>query len=158
MELINLADDGSGFKQEFLPPTDSIFEKMDPEVKAIWVNALRDPAAKQTTGTLRNKEGMCCLGVLTECAIDAGIKVNREFIERDHNYEYTWKDEAGELYTSTADLPLPVMEWAGLVTSDPVLEIEIAGDGYPNPVVASNCNDSKEYDFGKIADLIETNL
>ena len=40
--------------------------KMNPELKAKWVAALRDPTREQTKGLLRNANAMCCLGVLCD--------------------------------------------------------------------------------------------
>jgi hypothetical protein len=39
---------------------------MDPEVKAKWLVALRDPETKQTKGCLRRGDSFCCLGVLSD--------------------------------------------------------------------------------------------
>jgi hypothetical protein len=38
--------------------------RMDPELKAKWVAALRSGEYQQTTGQLRKRDGYCCLGVL----------------------------------------------------------------------------------------------
>lgn len=47
-------------------------QKMDPAVKKVWVERLRDPKAKQVQGTLAQDDGMCCLGHL--CDVAAGPK------------------------------------------------------------------------------------
>lgn len=39
---------------------------MNPEVKKLWVEDLRNPEVKQCTGALNNGSGFCCLGRLTE--------------------------------------------------------------------------------------------
>lgn len=42
------------------------YQKMDPEVKARWIEALRSGKYKQGKGALRTGECNCCLGVLAE--------------------------------------------------------------------------------------------
>lgn len=45
--------------------------KMNPKLKAKWIEALRSGKYKQTTKVLKDKKGYCCLGVLREL-IDPG--------------------------------------------------------------------------------------
>lgn len=52
--------------------------KMDPELKAKWLDALRSGNYKQVRGQLALGGGFCCLGVLNEiggfgCRADAGL-------------------------------------------------------------------------------------
>jgi hypothetical protein len=50
---------------------------MKPEIKALWIAALEGGEYKQGPGCLRYNSGVsvqhCCLGVLTELAVQAGV-------------------------------------------------------------------------------------
>lgn len=48
--------------------------RLDPEIKAKWITALRSGKYKQTTNTLKAKDGsgFCCLGVLCDLAAADG--------------------------------------------------------------------------------------
>lgn len=73
--------------------------KMDPDLKAAWLAALRDPNAKQTTGVLRRADGsMCCLGVL--CNVKDPSK-----------WETTYKSDPPGMpiaYRGATKMPFPV--------------------------------------------------
>jgi len=77
---------------------------MDPTAKALWIEALRDPARKQGRGALRQGDLWCALGVLIDVAMKAGVQV-REAV--DHRGITVYDGLAGSL-------PLAVREWAGL--------------------------------------------
>lgn len=47
---------------------DMSFNKMDPEVKARWLTALRSGEYAQTRNTYKDDEGLCCLAVL--CTVE----------------------------------------------------------------------------------------
>lgn len=49
--------------------------KMNPELKAKWIAALRSGEYKQVTARLRTREGYCCLGVL--CMV-AGVPITED--------------------------------------------------------------------------------
>lgn len=66
---------------------------MDKELKAKWVAALRSGEYKQTTETLRDGDGFCCLGVLLDLS-----KLGQW---EQSSYEY-WND--GEKHSSEGDL------------------------------------------------------
>jgi len=44
---------------------------MTPELKALWLAALRSGEYRQTRDTLKDKDGYCCLGVLCHVASEA---------------------------------------------------------------------------------------
>jgi hypothetical protein len=46
---------------------------MNQEIKAEWVKALRSGEYEQTRGYLRHDDGYCCLGVLCDLAVKAGV-------------------------------------------------------------------------------------
>lgn len=116
---------------------------MNPEVKQMWLDALRSGEYKQGRGVLRTPDDeYCCLGVLC----DLHSKVTREADwENDEGWNYIQFDE---------EAPFAVMEWAGLDAQDP----KVLG----NPI--STYNDGWEsrkiepHSFEQIADLIEEAL
>jgi hypothetical protein len=120
-----------------------VTERMNPEVKAKWLTALRSGEYEQTTGQLHrivshgeSPAGWCCYGVLCDVAIAAGVKVIRK------------TDEAVEYFDgSRALLPEAVVEWAGLSANDP----EVHGRSL------AHRNDNG-VPFGEIAALIEEHL
>ena len=114
--------------------------KMNPEIKAQWVAALRSGEYQQGTGSLRrvntDSDQYCCLGVLCQLAVDSGAEVH---FQRGNNYA-TYDDNGGAL-------PASVMEWAGVYDPDPRaagLKLSIRNDGGAS--------------FSEIADLIEEHL
>jgi hypothetical protein len=127
-------------------------QKMNPEVKVLWVPALRSDKFKQGQGTLiqinEDEETLyCCLGVLCVLAIKAGVKGLRlssdalSFEEQDFDTEEWTRCGAGTL-------PHAVQKWASL-DDDPLIE-----DG----VTAIEANDSMLLSFTDIADRVEANL
>lgn len=124
---------------------------MNPDIKAQWVGALRSGHYKQSKGRLADSEGgFCCLGVLCELGVDAGI-ADKEM-----------SDQFGPIYRSTADshdwdrnvLPQAVYKWAGLDGRRPSVPSPVND---VTPITLDNLNDSGRK-FDDIADLIEANL
>jgi hypothetical protein len=123
--------------------------KMNPAIKAQWVAALRSGEYAQATGHLRRDAGFCCLGVLTDIAVKAGVG---KWVEgRDGGFEYP-DGENGVRYTL---LPNGVACWAGLPTDDvgcgPTVDIA----GFVTQL--ADHNDSGRT-FAQIADAIEAQL
>ena len=136
---------------------------MKEEVAKVWIETLRSDRFKQSTDALHNvKEqvitttinaegetvdtrtipaGHCCLGVLCELAIEAGVKVERTLIG-DDGYEELYDNEAGAL-------PASVMDWAGMNTEDGDFETK---DMCDESLAA--LNDAGKT-FAEIADIIE---
>jgi hypothetical protein len=80
---------------------------MKPEIKEKWVERLNDPATKQGDGKLRGLgDDYCCLGVLCQLAVEAGIGKWEPDITC---YAYVVEDDQ-----STAFLVQRVIDWAGL--------------------------------------------
>ena len=133
-------------------------EKMNPEVKALWVTALRSGEYEQGRGALiqidEGKQTYCCLGVLCDLAIKAGVAEVRLYENENSFARYQWwdatGDAAGEWSETEGTLPPPVMTWAGLIDDDPV----ITSGG----LTAVEANDSEELSFVDIAEQIEENL
>lgn len=113
---------------------------MNPEVKAEWVKALRSGEYKQTKNLLHRVDGgYCCLGVLCELAVKAGII---DAAARDPEDPQVWYYDLEECI-----IPLSVERWAGL-------------DGPAESIVTGSLmtfND-KGKDFAFIANVIEARL
>lgn len=127
-------------------------QKMNPDVKAKWLTALRSGEYAQTKGALERIEetangpvGFCCLGVLCKIAADEGV-IERK--ETDRTFD------KGVQYDGVYALPpTTVTEWAGIETfTDFPLRSEPLHDNL------ANLNDIHGYTFAQIADIIEEHL
>jgi hypothetical protein len=124
-------------------------EKMNPEVKAKWLAALRSGEYEQTTETLKQDGCFCCLGVLSD--LHAKETGNGE-----------WREEDGVLYyevdgfAKSDVLPHPVAKWAGLDDESPSVKVNLFSDDGCAMMLAE-LNDSGTT-FEEIADLIEAQL
>jgi hypothetical protein len=134
---------GAGFA------ADQSASRMDPQIKAQWVEALRSGEYQQGKRRLHTvlpdgSEEMCCLGVLSHLAHLAGT-CPRQAGER----RYTYGAEK-----NSAVLPREVMAWAGLLDDSPMVSgVELAehNDGDLDGKVQPKS-------FIEIADLIERDL
>lgn len=112
--------------------------KMDPAVKAKWLEALRSDEYAQGTFSLRSKEDeFCCLGVLCDIAVKEGIIPEPDPGNTD--YIYGREDDA-----ETAGLPRAVQEWSG---------VPLLGDRGDDHSLAYLNDQGKSFAF--IADIIE---
>lgn len=92
---------------------------MNPEIKILWLDALKSGEYKQGRHALCkiNKKGekeYCCLGVLCEVAIKNGIDLRIE----DHDGEFSYDG-------NVAYHPKKVADWSGLTNTDASLLIRI---------------------------------
>jgi hypothetical protein len=131
--------------------------KMNPEVKALWLKALRSGEYAQSTGALCNLKnvgtesrdeyavkGYCCLGVLTDLAVKAGVV---EW-ERERSGDGLPVQGVREINTVvTALTPQKVVDWAGLEWANPMVR---------GQSLASMNDQGKR--FEEIADVIEEAL
>lgn len=118
-------------------------QKMNPEIKQLWLGALRSGEYKQGARCLRSRRGcaLCCLGVL--CDIHAKQTGGEWYADRSGNRAYD-----GEVSL----LPSSVVEWAGLADEDPfVIPPTVPGRRL------SSLNDNG-MSFPEIADAIEASL
>jgi hypothetical protein len=141
---------------------------MKKRVKKLWVEALRSGEFRQGKGALhpnhKNGGGYCCLGVLCE--------LHRRETGEGKWQKNAWGDREYVVngHSSDSDLPLPVMEWAGLTRATPIL-IEAGSDIFAAPLSAAGANDGDSLydsetgdyedvnlDFDFIAAMIETEL
>lgn len=118
---------------------------MNPEVKALWMAALRSGEYHQAMGSLHYRSeipGFCCLGVLCDLAVKAGVTDQRA-IPNGERTGYRCNNGTYE----TAYLPDTVLEWAGLT--------------HANPTVADTSlafENDRRRPFTEIADLIDQYL
>jgi hypothetical protein len=128
---------------------------MDPTARDLWVAALRRiDEFPQAKGALRNEDGYCCLGVLTEVAIKAGVVM-----------EVTVSDSGVYSYDGECEhLPDKVVEWAGLGSENPVVNLDNSkveddpDEEGEREVEFVQMNDDFSWSFPRIADVIEANL
>jgi len=145
---------------------------MNPEIKALWVAALRSGRYRQGDRALRKYipinggyDTYCCLGVLCDLHVQAVESGFATWERRDSDglaYRYIGSDGKD---TSTSTLTRDVMEWAGLSSDNPQIET-----GDHRITTLSECNDAvvwhlqapatkvKALNFHQIADLIEAQL
>lgn len=132
--------------------------KMKPEIKALWLEALRSGEYDQTKGWLAVPKddgavGYCCLGVLCDIAVKQGVEVP------------VTKSISGKALGYGADannmsLPREVMDWAGL-PNDPVVATPdgISEAHTSTTITLAELNDEhSDFTFPVLADLIEEQL
>lgn len=109
-----------------------------------WVDALRSGEYLQGYAFLRRGNSYCCLGVACELARKSiPISIDVDHAELDiHFYN-------GSKYS----LPDEVLDWLGF--SRPYAIKFTNSDGTEVSRTLADINDSKEYNFNQIADLIE---
>ena len=137
--------------------------KMNPEIKAKWVAALRSGQYQQGKGYLKRWDAdaltpsHCCLGVLCEIAKAEGVDISESKLDNGAvglaAYAMFGKD--------SQTLPLVVQHWAGLGSTNPYIPYDHndramwtlaeLNDGGGDP-------DAEEHTFTDIADLIEEHL
>lgn len=139
-------------------------DKMNPEIKAKWVAALRSGDYKQGTGVLRSEwDEYCCLGVLCDIAEKEGVPmiVVEPAADGDVSdgivgaYYYFDGDRDTGDYEIT---PSFVAGWAGLPSVNPSVELT---DPYDEDAVVleslADLNDGGK-SFDEMADIIEEHL
>lgn len=110
---------------------------MKKSVMKKWVEALRSGEYFQGYGMLKHNDSYCCLGVLCE-------------ISKKAKWKAIQKNSSMYLYSGNGEiLPPKVWEWAGLKSGNPGIE--------EHSHYLSEFNDSRNYSFEDIADLIEQN-
>ncbi len=123
---------------------------MKEDIKARWVEALRSGEYMQGQGGLRTRSGkFCCLGVLCELALQAGV-VQPVWYDDDDFVKYAAVNDQSDV--SGGYLPSAVLDWAELENPNPLL---YDGDVYR---AASVWNDELGVNFNHIADMIERSL
>jgi hypothetical protein len=147
-----------------------------PDTKIIeqWVKALESGEYKQARNTLQRVSpyahaeedpgfdpanstvGFCCLGVLCDLAVKAGI-----IKEEEHGDESLSNGKVIRYGGSESFLPGEVMDWAGLNEHNPIVQYEATdvdnGTKYYRSARLADLNDVDGKGFGDIAKAIREN-
>lgn len=129
---------------------------MSSVVKQDWIKALRSGKYEQSKGSLTNGVGFCCLGVL--CDLYSKEHPDAKF-NRSNAFLVDGSEESGVL-------PSLVAEWAHLDESNPTVDIPASAIYSTAPsdstgtivVHLSELNDDYDFDFNRLADIIEEHL
>jgi hypothetical protein len=133
---------------------------MNAEIKAQWTAALRGGEYVQGRGFLNADGKFCCLGVLCELAVKAGI-IESNFRECDPTVIYY-----GDRNDTLSDA---VVKWAGLPDGEDVINPHNPAvtvdrtDGITRSVSLAELNDGENsaervHSFDEIADIIDAQL
>lgn len=114
---------------------------MNEDIKNKWVRALRSGEYRQTKTKLKNQNGYCCLGVL--CELYSKETKNAAFSSQP---VYWCADGTHEILDEVSLLPVPIIQWAEMKSSDGNLP-QMNSLAYQNDYAGSN--------FEEIADYIE---
>ena len=122
--------------------------KMNPEIKKLWVDALRSGDYKQGVGRLRNDDNeFCCLGVL--CNLHA----------QNHPEIAKTQTEPSFYISSAHILPAEVSKWAGLgIEVNPVVSYKKKARTVAEINDGQCPGQTKPATFKQIADVIEKQL
>lgn len=144
---------------------------MNPEVKSLWLEALRNDTYQQGKLMLRpTLDTFCCLGVLCDIATKYNDSIGVSWGDSEEHqgqsmyYSGTWENDDDQL-KEDSELPWPVKRWAGLDNENPKVEIpdpfwvkQHDEDPPMKLVTLAELNDERNYTFKQIADLIEAQL
>jgi hypothetical protein len=130
---------------------------MKPKIKSLWLQALRSGDYQQGRSYLRTGDGFCCLGVLCDLAVKAGVTSwDAPRGPRPEEWVRTnAPDSIQGIEGHIGLLPPTVQKWAGLEGTD---SPRVFPNGSHGPVALSRLNDELRYDFTRIADLVEAQL
>lgn len=110
---------------------------MKTDIGKLWVKALRSGKYKQGHMRLRDGDNFCCLGVL--CDIYA----------KQHDVKWAGDRHFGfQFLNGQCLLPMEVVDWAGFEDTSPSA----------NGKALTALNDSGQWTFDEIADLIDANM
>lgn len=129
---------------------------MNPEIKALWLAALRSGEYEQGNGQLgyevdNNQRQFCCLGVLCDLALKSGAVALTETVDSDGNITYA---STTQHYGPAVDrfyLPEVVMDWSGMPDDRGYLDPD-------NTEVNLGSKNDSGFTFAEIADIIEANF
>lgn len=119
---------------------------MNADVKALWTARLRSGQDEQTKGALKDNTGSCCLGVLSDIAVEQGVIPEPIRYSPDGDWHYGADEDTGHL-------PIEVQEWAGLPASP-----KVPLNGGPAESHLTDLNDGGSWTFPQLADLIDKEL
>lgn len=129
-----------------------------------WIEALESGRYAQVQSSLMRKAawmsgaGYCCLGVAAIEAKEHGVDLRLVDITTEDDIDaneivwaFEWKEEGSGLVLNNGDiLPTPVMEWLGIDTENPIVEVSVVG----RSVQVSVLNDEMGWDFEQIAEAL----
>lgn len=126
-------------------------DRMNPEIRARWVERLRSGNYRQGVGRLKyrrahQKTEYCCLGVLCEIAVEDGVIEPPEISRGETRAVYRFNGNG-------STLPEKVVAWAGLKSYNP----SVTGETGKMATLAE-LNDVDKLCFSDIADVIEKQL
>lgn len=117
---------------------------MKPEIKELWVKALRSGKYEQSRCQLHNIAGYCCLGILVDCYVQQSEGKFKWVSSTDESFCYV-----PGLHEEYAPEFLPhdkqFREWTGSIPTD-------------QEYFLTQMNDWKGCNFDEIADYIEGSL
>lgn len=116
---------------------------LKPDVKRLWIEALRSGRYPQGRSFLNRDGRFCCLGVLCELAVEAGV------VERNQGASVSY----GTFNQGTLP-PDVVLAWAGIDVLTGVSQLIMIG-GVSTPLYGHNDTGRT---FAQIADAIEEQL
>ena len=127
---------------------------MKKDIMELWVKALRSGEYEQGRGYLQHDGKFCCLGVLCEVMIDSDMPLDRQghyniINGEKHKIMHYGSVELGR--DQSATLPIEVMKWSDWSLSSINGAIRF-GDEI---TTLTALNDSGEFTFNQIADVIE---
>jgi hypothetical protein len=136
--------------------------KMNPEVKAKWLEALRSGEYEQGTGYLCKDGKYCCLGVLTDLYTKENGENWTDYLDADVHHRYV----KVKMFDGEYEIPpASVCEWAGFPkfvdseTFEPNPEVVYVNEDGDNCTMSlAELNDTCELNFAEIAELIEAQL
>lgn len=124
---------------------------MNPEVKTMWLEALRSGEYKQTTERLRNGDAYCCLGVLCDL-----------YAKHNPGAGFEPKDGTRHIFTTSGNYvaetlpPWSVQRWAGLNGFDVPAKAAAGVVRYdPQVSISLAAINDEGVSFEVIADIIE---
>lgn len=144
--------------------TDQASSPMDQTIKADWVKALRSGEYEQGSGSLNKAGKFCCLGVLCDLAVKAGVPVQvrqaacdcLDDWDDDPEHRCTPDVEEIEYDFNSSYPPIKVQDWAGITSPDPVVAVPESDD--PGKRSSLSVLNDEGRTFAEIADLIEEQL
>lgn len=117
---------------------------MKPEIKALWVAALRSGEYRQGFKRLRHVDCYCCLGVLTDLYCkETGMAWDEAILSRG--------------IPNDVELSSQVQKWAGLEVVSPKAQGRFLAD-WNDGVVWDEFGKTEHTPFSTIADMIEKEL
>jgi hypothetical protein len=136
---------------------------MNTEIKARWIEKLRSGEYNQGAEFLAKDGNFCCLGVLCEIAVEDGVVVRsttEDYPDEDTVVAYIPPGQT-EGHREYSTLPVAVMNWAGLDSTNPTVVLPNTDDDDEEELNSwniSDVNDDLGRDFNEIADIIEEQL